>query len=74
MVGRILYCADYLEPGRAFQREQRAELARRLPGDLGGVLLEVARSRLLHLVESGWPVLEPTYRFWNSLVGTDAWR
>ena len=74
MVGRILYCADYLEPGRAFQREQRAELALRLPSDPGGVLREVARSRLLHLVESGWPVLEPTYRFWNSLVGTGAWR
>jgi HD superfamily phosphohydrolase YqeK len=74
MVGRILYCADYLEPGRPFLQEQRAELARRLPSDPGGVLREVARSRLLHLVESGWPVLEPTYRFWNSLVGTDAWR
>jgi HD superfamily phosphohydrolase YqeK len=74
MVGRILYCADYLEPGRQFQREQRAELARRLPTDPGGVLREVARSRLLHLVESGWPVLEPTYRFWNSLVATGGWR
>jgi HD superfamily phosphohydrolase YqeK len=74
MVGRILYCADYLEPGRSFQREWRAELARRLPGDPSGVLREVARARLLHLIESGWPVPEPTYRFWNSLVGTDGWR
>jgi HD superfamily phosphohydrolase YqeK len=70
MVGRILYCADYLEPGRAFQREERAELAHRLPADPLGVLREVARARLLHLVESGWPVLEPTNRFWNSLVAT----
>jgi HD superfamily phosphohydrolase YqeK len=69
MVGRILYCADYLEPGRAFDRERRAELAEQLPRDPGMVLREVARSRLLHTVESRWPILEPTARFWNSLVG-----
>jgi HD superfamily phosphohydrolase YqeK len=72
MVGRILYCADYLEPGRPFDRERRAELARRLPSDPRGVLREVARSRLLHIVQSGWPVLDPTLRFWNSLVATGA--
>jgi HD superfamily phosphohydrolase YqeK len=72
MVGRILYCADYLDPGRAFDQAQRAELAERLPDDPGGVLREVARSRLTHLIQSGWPVLEPTIRFWNSLVATGA--
>ena len=68
MVGRILYCADYLEPGRSFQAEQRADLAERLPEDPGGVLREVARARLTHIIETGWPVLEPTVRFWNSLA------
>jgi HD superfamily phosphohydrolase YqeK len=72
MVGRILYCADYLEPGRPFDRERRAELAGRLPLDPGAVLREVARARLLHLIQSGWPVLEPTHRFWNSLADTGA--
>jgi HD superfamily phosphohydrolase YqeK len=72
MVGRILYCADYLEPGRQFQQDERARLAERLPADPGGVLREVARSRLTHLIRSGWPILEPTVRFWNSLVGTGA--
>jgi HD superfamily phosphohydrolase YqeK len=72
MVGRILYCADFLEPGRAFGQTLRAELAERLPDDPGGVLREVARSRLTHLIQSGWPVLEPTVRFWNSLVATGA--
>jgi HD superfamily phosphohydrolase YqeK len=72
MVGRILYCADYLEPGRSFQPEQRADLAERLPEDPGGVLREVARSRLTHTIRSGWPVLEPTVRFWNSLAVTGA--
>jgi HD superfamily phosphohydrolase YqeK len=72
MVGRILYCADFLDPARPFDQERRAELAQRLPDDPGGVLREVARSRLLHTVRSGWPVLDPTARFWNSLVGTGA--
>jgi HD superfamily phosphohydrolase YqeK len=72
MVGRILYCADYLDPGRTFEREWRAELAERLPDDPDGVLREVARSRLTHIVESGWPILDPTLRFWNSLVGAGA--
>jgi len=68
MVGRILYCADFLDPERQFDREARAELAERLPKDPAGVLREVARARLLHLVKTGWPILDPTVRFWNSLA------
>lgn len=68
MVGRILYCADYLEPGRDYAREWRAELVDRLPKDPRGVLREVAVARVSHLVKSGWPIPEPTFRFWNSLT------
>jgi HD superfamily phosphohydrolase YqeK len=68
MVGRVLYCADYLEPGRVFGRERRAGLAERFPDDPAGVLLAVARERLGHLVRSGRPLIDPTVRFWNSLV------
>jgi HD superfamily phosphohydrolase YqeK len=68
MVGRVLYCADYLEPGREFRREWRAELAGRFPGDPDGVLAEVAGERVTHLIQSRWPLIEPTVRFWNSLV------
>jgi len=67
MVGRVLYCADYLEPGRDFQADERGELARRFPRDSSGVLREVARARVSRLVRSGWPLPEPTVRFWNSL-------
>lgn len=70
MAGRILYCADYLDPERPFDRERRMELARQLPSDPDAVLREVARSRLLHLIQSGWPLPDLTYRFWNSLVAT----
>lgn len=68
MVGRILYCADYLEPGRAFEAEWRAKLAELLPREPARVLREVAQARLTHTVKSGWPLLEPTVRFWNSLA------
>ena len=68
MVGRALYCGDYLEPGRTRDRERRAELAARFADDPGGVLREVARERVSRVVLSGWPLPEPTVRFWNSLV------
>ena len=68
MVGRILYCADYLDPARPFDREGRAELADRLPRNPGAVLRDIARARILHLIKTGWPILDPTVRFWNSLV------
>ncbi|HEY8256835.1 MAG TPA: HD domain-containing protein [Gemmatimonadales bacterium] len=70
MVGRSLYCGDYLEPGRSRDRERRAELAVRFPSDPGGVLREVARERVTRLVQSGWTLPEPTVRFWNSLVAS----
>lgn len=70
MVGRSLYCGDYLEPGRERDKEHRAELAARFPGDPSGVLREVARERVTRLVKSGWPLPEPTVRFWNSLVAS----
>ena len=66
--GRILYCADFLEPGRAFRREERAALAARLPADPEGVLREVVRARLQHDVAAGWPLPEDTVRLWNSLA------
>jgi HD superfamily phosphohydrolase YqeK len=68
MAGRILYCADYLEPGRKHAREWRADLAERLPLETAQVIREVATARVGYLVTSGRPLLEPTVRFWNSLV------
>jgi HD superfamily phosphohydrolase YqeK len=70
MVGRVLYCADYLEPGRESKREWRSELARRFPRNPGEVLREVASARVNRLIASGWPIPEPTFRFWNSLAAT----
>lgn len=68
MPGRALYCADFLEPGRSFDRVGRAALATRFPSDPRGVLYEVARRRLAYSIEFGWMIPEPTFRFWNSLA------
>ena len=68
MAGRVLYCADYLEPGRPFQREHRAGLARRFPDDPPAIIRSVAADRIAYVVRSGWPLLDPTVGFWNSLV------
>ena len=68
MVGRVLYCADFLEPGRPFERESREALARQFPTDPQGVLFAIACHRMAHVIQSGWPIAEPSYRFWNNLV------
>lgn len=68
MVGRALYCADFLEPGRSFEANARAELAARFPSDPTGVLRRVAEWRVGHLIHAQLSIPEPTYRFWNALV------
>jgi HD superfamily phosphohydrolase YqeK len=72
MVGRILYCADYLEPGRKHEREWRAGLAERLSSQPAPVLRQIAQARVGHMVTSGRMLLEPTVRFWNSLVAASS--
>lgn len=68
MVGRVLYCADFLEPGRRALGAEPAALAERFPTDPVGVLFSVARLRMRYLIDSGWCIPQPTLRFWNSLV------
>lgn len=67
-LGRGLYAADFLEPGRAFLTEWRAELRARMPEDLDGVTREILGARVRHLVDCGVPLLEPTVAFWNALL------
>ncbi len=66
--GRMLYLADYLEPGRTFDRQARRDLAARVPAERDAILREVARRRIEWTVRSGWPLREETVRFWNALV------
>ena len=69
-VGRMLYLADFLEPGREASgaRSDRAELAGRVPKDRDGELREIARRRLEWVLRSEWPLPVETVAFWNSVV------
>ncbi|HYX81746.1 MAG TPA: HD domain-containing protein [Gemmatimonadales bacterium] len=66
-VGRMLYLADFLEPGRD-QNPERDRLARSVPTQRDAVLREVVRRRIDWVVRSGWPLPEHTVAFWNSLA------
>jgi HD superfamily phosphohydrolase YqeK len=65
--GRVLYMADYLEPGRAFDREWRAEVAARVADDLEGAFREVVRHRLAAKIESGERLHPETAALWESV-------
>jgi len=67
-VGRMLYLADFLEPGRAFDRDGRRALAQRVPDERDAVLREIARRRIEWVLRSGWPLLPETVAFWNALA------
>jgi len=67
-VGKMLYLADYLEPGRAFDREVRASLAARVAQDRDTVLEQVAARRVGRVIDGRWPLVRETVDFWNSLV------
>jgi 2-amino-4-hydroxy-6-hydroxymethyldihydropteridine diphosphokinase len=66
-VGRMLYLADFLEPGRSLP--DGPALARRVPLERDAVLKEVARRRLEWTLRSGWPLRAETVAFWNQLAG-----
>ena len=68
-VGRMLYMADYLEPGRPFDQDLRRSLAARVPEDADAVLKQVAARRIERVIGGRWPLAPETVEFWNSLVG-----
>lgn len=67
-VGRMLYLADYLEPGRKRDAAERRALARRVPHERDQVLREVAAQRIAWVLASGRPLQQVTVTFWNSLA------
>ena len=68
-VGRMLYLADYLEPGRSFDQELRRSLAARVPEERDAILKQVAARRVARVIDSRWPLPRETVDFWNALVG-----
>lgn len=68
-LGRALYLADFLEPGRDFAVEWREALRSRMPHELPAVLVEVVAARIEHLLEARKPIRPETAGFWSTLVG-----
>jgi HD superfamily phosphohydrolase YqeK len=67
-VGRMLYLADYLEPGRKGRRKERAKLAKRVPADPAAVLREVMSRQIQEQLGDGRAIDPLTLDFWNSLA------
>lgn len=65
--GRALYMADFLEPGRAFARRDRAFLARQVPNDFDGVFRQVLRARLEYALREGFTLFPETVELWNAV-------
>ena len=66
--GKMLYLADYLEPGRVHDAAERGALRARVPRERDAVLREVARRRVERTVHAGWPLPSETVAFWNALA------
>ncbi len=64
-VGRALYMADFLEPGRQFARADRAFLADHLVHDFDGVFRQVVRMRIEWTVREGKALFPETVALWN---------
>jgi len=68
-LGRAVYLADFLEPGRTFEPEWRASLRARMPDAFDDVLREVVAARIAHLLQTGRRVRPETVAFWNAIAG-----
>jgi 2-amino-4-hydroxy-6-hydroxymethyldihydropteridine diphosphokinase len=67
-MGRALYLADFLDPGRDFEIDWRNALRVRMPADMDAILVDVAAARMRHLIEDKRSIRPETAIFWNSLV------
>lgn len=66
-LGRALYLADFLEPGRDFAVEWRGVLRERMPEERQAVLREVVNARVAHLERRGLPVRPETVGFHHAV-------
>ena len=67
-LGRALYLADYLEPGREDMPAGTDALRLRCPAEMDEVLREVAWRRIARLLETRKPLRPETVAFWNGVV------
>lgn len=67
-IGRALYCADFLEPGRDFDRADRAALAIRFPEEPDAVLRDVLARRLAYAESRGWSIPPESFAFREAVM------
>jgi HD superfamily phosphohydrolase YqeK len=65
--GRVLYMADYLEPGRPFEREKRGVLAASVPDDFEGTFRNVVLMRLGKKIAAGGALRPESRALWESV-------
>lgn len=66
-LGRALYMADYLEPGRKFSRADRGYLAAQVPHDFEATFRQVLRNRLEWSLREGMRLFPEAVALWNSV-------
>jgi 2-amino-4-hydroxy-6-hydroxymethyldihydropteridine diphosphokinase len=66
-LGRALYMADYLEPGRKFSRADRAYLASQVPHDFDATFRQVLRARLEWSLREGQQLFPEAIALWNTV-------
>lgn len=66
-LGRALYMADYLEPGRKFSRADRAFLAAQVPHDFEATFRQVLRARLEWSLREGMRLFPEAISLWNAV-------
>jgi len=71
-LGRALFIADYIEPGRKYEPARLSRLRARMPADRDAVLVEVLRSRMERLLGEGRGMRAETAMFWNSINTSSA--
>lgn len=64
-LGKALYMADYLEPGRKFSRADRAYLASQVPHDFDATFRQVLRNRLEWSLREGQRLFPDAVALWN---------
>lgn len=69
-LGRALYLADFMEPGRDWDPAYTASLRARMPGELDTILAEVVRSRVDHIRRNGGVPHPETQAFHEQVVQT----
>jgi predicted HD superfamily hydrolase involved in NAD metabolism len=68
VLGRALFVADYIEPGRHHDPDTLAALRDRMPHERDDVLRDVLRARLNRILSEDRTLRAETVAFWNTCV------